>query len=102
MAKKRLPRFREITSFGRVYVWLDERDGASAAVCMNLGELTGEDLRRIFRIAQSNDITVTSRRPLLVHGSVTGIGESERFRFIQMDTTVLAEFEREIRSARGI
>jgi hypothetical protein len=78
------PRYRDITSFGRIYLWLDIRDGASAAVGTAAGELNREDLARLFRIARSNEIEVSAKRPLIVYGAVTPLGETEIFRFVQV------------------
>jgi hypothetical protein len=78
------PRYRDITSFGRIYLWLDIRDGASAVVGTASGELGREDLARLFRIARANEIEISAKRPLLVYGLVCPIGETETFHFIQV------------------
>lgn len=81
---KQTPRYRDVTSFGKVVLWQDIRDGASAGVFTVGGELTGEALQRLFRIARSMDIPVTRKRPLIVYGSVCRVGESETWTLVQM------------------
>jgi hypothetical protein len=97
MARKALPQYRDVTSFGRVYIWLDERDGASALVCQGDGELAHADLQRIFRIARNNEIQITSKRPLLVHAAYCLTGESDTWRLVQLAPKELTVLEREVR-----
>lgn len=95
MPKKPTPKYRFRTIYGRIYQWLDERDGASVAIC----EPDGADrdaIQEAFRLAKSNEIEMTSARPLLVYGTHCTVGESERWRFIQLEATALNALEREV------
>ena len=102
VAKKRLPKYRDITIRNGIYLWLDDRDGASALVNRPSEGVSRDDLTWIFKLARQDGTAITARRPLIVYGTVCPVGETSSFRFIQMAPSELGALTTEVRSSAGL
>lgn len=96
---KRTPEYRDLQILSNALVWRDRRNGASALSLNTLDGVCRADLNKMFKVARGNGMEITSKRPLLVYGTVCPLGETETFTFQQMTPRQIADLDEEIYAA---
>lgn len=99
MARKRIPEYRDLHILNNSLIWRDRRNGASALSLNTLDGVCRDDLNKMFKVARANGMAITSKRPLIVYGTVCPLGETETFMFQQMTPRQIADLDEAIYQA---